>query len=245
MLEIVSLTKKFGSFTAVENLSIKVGAGEIYGFLGPNGAGKTTTIKMIATLLKPTSGSVKINGINAHEFPSDAKKYLSYVPDQPFLYEKLSGKEFLLFTARMYGMNERESSDRMRDVSEIFEVKPWLNKRIEDYSQGMRQRLVLAAAMMHKPKLIVIDEPMVGLDPRGAETFKSQIKLAAQDGTAAFLTTHQLSLAKDVCTRIGIIHSSRLVFDGEIGQFSADGAGCLERMYIELTASPEKDPLIV
>ncbi|MGO9480675.1 MAG: ABC transporter ATP-binding protein [Candidatus Kryptoniota bacterium] len=237
MLEIISLTKKFGSFTAVENLSIKVDIGEIYGFLGPNGAGKTTTIKMIATLLKPTAGSVKIDGIDAHSSPTEAKKYLSYVPDQPFLYEKLSGHEFLLFTARMYGMSDKESSDGIRNVSEIYEVKPWLNKRIEDYSQGMRQRLVLAAAMMHRPKLIVIDEPMVGLDPRGAETFKSQIKLAAQDGTAVFLTTHQLSLAKDVCTRIGIIHSGKLVFDGGMDQFSTDGVGYLEEKYIELTAN--------
>ena len=236
MLEIISLTKKFGSFTAVENLSIKVEAGEIYGFLGPNGAGKTTTIKVIATLLKPTSGSVKIDGIDAHAFPTEAKKYLSYVPDQPFIYEKLSGMEFLLFIARMYAMNEMEASDSINHVSEVFEVKPWLHRRIEDYSQGMRQRVVLAAAMMHKPKLIVIDEPMVGLDPRGAETFKSQIKSAVQDGTAVFLSTHQLSLAKDVCNRIGIIRSGRLIFDGGMSQFSGDGIERLERKYIELTA---------
>ena len=157
MLEIISLTKNFGAFTAVDNLSLKVDAGEIYGFLGPNGAGKTTTIKTVATLLKPTSGGVMINGINAHEKPEEAKKYLSYVPDQPFLYEKMSGKEFLLFVANVYGMNEEEAGDGIGSVSGTFEVKPWLDKRIEDYSQGMRQRLVLAAAFMHKPKLIVID----------------------------------------------------------------------------------------
>ncbi len=236
MLELTSLTKKFGSFMAVEDLSIKVEAGEIYGFLGPNGAGKTTTIKLIATLLKPTSGHVRINGVDAHAFPVQAKKYLSYVPDQPFLYEKLSGKEFLLFTARMYGMKESESSDAIEKVSEIYEVTPWLHLRIEDYSQGMRQRLVLAASMLHNPKLIVIDEPMVGLDPRGAETFKTQIRIAAQSGTAVFLTTHQLSLAMDVCTRIGIIRSGKLIFDASMSQFSGDGIDRLERKYIELTA---------
>jgi len=236
MLEILSLTKKFGSFTAVEDLSLKVGAGEIYGFLGPNGAGKTTTIKMIATLLKPTSGSVKINGIDAHQFPQGAKKFLSYVPDQPFLYEKLSGQEFLFFVAQLYGMGQEETVRNIQEASEIFEVLPWLSKRIEDYSQGMRQRLILTAAFMHKPKLIVIDEPMVGLDPRGAETFKRQIKLAAQSGTAVFLTTHQLSLAKDICTRIGIIHASKLVFEGSMQEFSGDGIGVLEKRYIELTA---------
>ena len=192
MLELVSLSKKFGSFTAVEDLSLKVEAGEIYGFLGPNGAGKTTTIKMIATLLRPTSGSVKINGIDAHHFPHDAKKHLSYVPDQPFLYEKLSGQEFLSFVANLYGLEKDEMMRNIRDSSEVFEVLPWLNKRIEDYSQGMRQRLILTAAFIHKPRLIVIDEPMVGLDPKGAETFKKEIKLAAQRGAAVFLTTHQL-----------------------------------------------------
>jgi len=241
MLEITSLTKKFGAFIAVDDLSITVAAGEIYGFLGPNGAGKTTTIKMIATLLKPTSGTVKINGTDGHAFPAEAKKYLSYVPDQPFLYEKLSGKEFLLFTARIYMMSIREASDSIKSVSEIFEVKPWLDKRIEDYSQGMRQRLVLAAAMMHRPKLIVIDEPMVGLDPRGAETFKSQIKLAAQDGAAVFLSTHQLSLARDVCTRIGIIHHGSLVFDGGISKFSGDGIERLEKEYIRLTSETQSE----
>ncbi len=236
MLELISLTKKFGSFTAVDNLSLRVDAGEIYGFLGPNGAGKTTTIKTIATLLKPTSGKVKINGIDAHVSPEEAKKFLSYVPDQPFLYEKLSGREFLLFVARMYRMNEKETAEGITEVSEIFEVKPWLDKRIEDYSQGMRQRLVLAAAMMHKPKLIVIDEPMVGLDPRGAETFKAQARFAAQNGTAVFLTTHQLSLARDVCTKIGIIRASKLVYEGSMSQLSGDGVQHLEKRYIELTS---------
>lgn len=236
MLELDSLSKKFGSFTAVEDLSLKVEVGDIYGFLGPNGAGKTTTIKMIGTLLKPSSGTVKINGIDAHQFPQEAKRYLSYVPDQPFLYEKLTGQEFLSFVARLYGMGKEDATAMALETSEIFEVLPWLSKRIEDYSQGMRQRLILTAAFMHKPKLIVIDEPMVGLDPRGAETFKTQIKLVAQKGTAVFLTTHQLSLAKDVCTRIGIIRASRLVFEGTMREFSGDGAERLEQRYMELSS---------
>ncbi len=236
MLELASLTKKFGAFTAVDDISIKVSAGEIYGFLGPNGAGKTTTIKMIATLLKPTHGSVLIDGIDAHRKPEEAKQCLSYVPDQPFLYEKLSGMEFLLFVSRMYKMSRTQSTDSIREVSEIFEVKPWLKRRIEDYSQGMRQRLVLAAAMLHGPKLIVIDEPMVGLDPKGAETFKSQVRLAAKNGVAIFMTTHQLALARDVCTKIGIINSSRLVYEGSVEEISGDGVGELERRYLELTS---------
>jgi ABC-2 type transport system ATP-binding protein len=236
MLELISLSKKFGSFTAVEDLSLKVEAGEIYGFLGPNGAGKTTTIKMIATLLRPTSGRVMINGIDAHQSPQEAKKCLSYVPDQPFLYEKLSGQEFLSFVAHIYGMGRDEAIESIKEASEIFEVLPWLKKRIEDYSQGMRQRLILSAAFMHNPKLIVIDEPMVGLDPRGAETFKTRIRLAAEKGTAVFLTTHQLSLAKDICTRIGIIRASKLVFEGSMKEFCGDGVERLEKRYIELTA---------
>jgi len=237
MLELISLYKKFGAFTAVEDLCLMVNPGEIYGFLGPNGAGKTTTIKMIATLLKPTSGSVKIGGIDAHLAPQEAKRCLSYVPDQPFLYEKLSGREFLSFVARLYGMEKEESSGWLAETSEIFEVLPWLNRRIEDYSQGMRQRLILTAAFMHRPKLMVIDEPMVGLDPKGAETFKTQVKLAAEKGAAFFLTTHQLSLAKDVCTRIGIILKSKLVYEGPMSEFSGDGVGRLEKKYLDLTTN--------
>lgn len=236
MLELISLKKKFGSFTAVDGVSMKIVPGEIYGFLGPNGAGKTTTIKMIATLLKPTSGRVVINGIDAHRSPHEAKQYLSYVPDQPFLYEKLSGLEFLLFVSRMYRMKEAESKEAIRQVSDTFEVKPWLGRRIEDYSQGMRQRIVLASAMLHEPKLIVIDEPMVGLDPKGAETFKSQMKLAAKNGAAIFMTTHQLSLAAEVCTRLGIINSGVLVYEESMEQFSGDGVAKLEKKYLELTS---------
>ncbi len=236
MLELVSLSKKFGSFTAVDNLCLKVEAGDIYGFLGPNGAGKTTTIKMIATLLKPTSGAVKINGIDAHKSPEEAKRFLSYVPDQPFLYDKLSGREFLLFVANVYMMADGETARRVEEASEIFEVTPWLDKRIEDYSQGMRQRLILAAAIMHSPKLIVIDEPMVGLDPKGAEAFKAHIRLAAKDGTAVFMTTHQLSLAREVCSRVGIIHAGKLIFDGSMSLFSGDGRETLEEKYIKLTS---------
>ncbi|MCL5020891.1 MAG: ABC transporter ATP-binding protein [Bacteroidetes bacterium] len=236
MLELVSLTKKFGSFTAVDNLSLKVDAGTIFGFLGPNGAGKTTTIKMIATLLKPTAGSVRINGVDAHTSPEKAKKYLSYVPDQPFLYEKLSGREFLLFVARMYNMDSETTRKGIEESSRDFELTPWLGKRIEDYSQGMRQRLILGAAMMHFPRLIVIDEPLVGLDPKGAETFKVRIRRAAENGTAIFLTTHQLALAWEVCTRIGIIREGRLVYQGEISELSGDGAKLLEKKYLELTS---------
>ena len=191
---------------------------------------------MIATLLKPSSGRVMINGIDAHRFPHEAKQYLSYVPDQPFLYEKLSGVEFLFFVARIYKMGKEESSESIKEVSETFEVKPWLNRRIEDYSQGMRQRLVLAAAMLHKPKLIVIDEPMVGLDPKGAETFKARMKLAAAEGAAILITTHQLSLATEICTRLGIINAGRLVYESRIEEFAGDGVGKLERKYLELTS---------
>jgi len=236
VLELISLTKKFGAFTAVDNLSLKVESGEIYGFLGPNGAGKTTTIKTIATLLKPTSGCVKIDGIDAHEFPREAKRFLSYVPDQPFLYEKLSGQEFLSFVAHLYGMGKDEAAKNILEGSAMFDVLPWLGKRIEDYSQGMRQRLILTAAFIHNPRLIVIDEPMVGLDPKGAETFKARIKLAARNGTAVFLTTHQLSLARDVCTRIGIIRDGKIVFEGTLDVFSDDGIDHLEKKYIELTS---------
>ncbi len=236
MLELISLTKKFGAFTAVEGLSLKVEPGEIYGFLGPNGAGKTTTIKMIATLLRPTSGFVKIGGIDAQESPKEAKRYLSYVPDQPFLYEKLSGLEFLSFVGHLYEMEKETIARNIRETSEIFEVLPWLSKRIEDYSQGMRQRLILTAAFIHEPRLIVIDEPMIGLDPKGADTFKTRIKIAAQEGAAVFLTTHQLSLARDICTRIGIIRASKLVYEGSMKEFSDDGIGLLEKKYIEMTA---------
>jgi ABC-2 type transport system ATP-binding protein len=236
MLELIDLTKRFGNSVAVNRISLTVGSGEIYGFLGPNGAGKTTTIKLIATLLKPTSGRVLIDGFNAHSNPVEAKKRLAYVPDQPFLYDKLTGAEFLLFVGKMYGLSQNELSSEIDRVSRVFEIIPWFNKRIEDYSNGMRQRLVLAAAMLHMPKLIVIDEPIVGLDPKGVDTFKSLIKQAASNGAAVFLTTHQLYLAQELCSRFGIIHNGEIVYEGQMADFRTNGTRGLETLFVELTS---------
>ncbi|MGC8595154.1 MAG: ABC transporter ATP-binding protein [Candidatus Kryptoniota bacterium] len=237
ILELRNLTKRFGSSVAVNGISLNVGAGEIYGFLGPNGAGKTTTIKLIATLLKPTSGQVLIDGFDVHSNPVEAKRKLAYVPDQPFIYDKLTGAEFLLFVGKIYGLSQNELYSEIDRVSRVFEIGPWFDKRIEDYSNGMRQRLVLAAAMLHMPMVIVIDEPVVGLDPKGVDTFKREIREAAGRGAAVFLTTHQLHLAQDICSRFGIIHNGKIIYEGQMADFRANGAKQLERLFVELTSA--------
>lgn len=239
MLELVSLTKKFGNSVAVDQVSLKVEKGEVYGFFGPNGAGKTTTIKLIATLIKPTSGHVLINGLDAHLNRVEAKKRLAYIPDQPFLYDKLTGVEFLSFVGKVHGLSKSELSSEIKRVSHVFEIVSWFDKRIEEYSNGMRQRLVLAAAMLHSPEVIVIDEPMVGLDPKGVDTFKREIVNAASRGAAVFMTTHQLHLAQELCTRFGVIHNGKLIYEGKMTDFSTNGTKKLESLFVELTSGAD------
>lgn len=238
MIELRNVVKKFGSFTAVDNLTLKVEQGEFFGFLGPNGAGKTTTIKMMAGLFTPTSGEIYINGYNAFTQPIETKQSVAYVPDQPFLYDKLTGREFLYFVGGLYKLEKQALAKRIDEIVEHFEVGEWVDKRTEDYSQGMRQRITIAAAMVHDPKTIIIDEPMVGLDPRSARIVKDTLKAQARAGITIFMSTHSLPVAEELCDRIGIIKNGRLIFVGSLAQL--DGLkqkydGKFESVFIELT----------
>lgn len=238
MIRLTNVKKKFGSFTAVNNLNIQVGKGELYGFLGPNGAGKTTTIKMMTGLFAPTSGTVLMNGFDVQRQPLQAKLHVGYIPDQPFLYEKLSGKEFLFFSAGLHKMEHSKIAPRVQEVIEMLELGPWIERRVEDYSQGMRQRTAIASALLHSPSVLVIDEPMVGLDPRSAHVVKQLFKSLTRDGIAIFMTTHSLNVAEELCDRIGIIKDGDLIFENslaELQSFKHRYDGKFESVFLEMT----------
>jgi ABC-2 type transport system ATP-binding protein len=238
MIQIQNLTKKFGDFTAVDHLTLKVNAGEFFGFLGPNGAGKTTTIKVMTGLYAPTSGEVRINDHDIQRESLKAKERLGYVPDMPFLYDKLTGREFLFFKGGLFGIDKRILQSKIRDIVDRFEMSDWVDKRTEDYSQGMRQRLTIAATLLHDPKVIIIDELMVGLDPRSARIVKDALKEHAHAGGAVFMSTHSLPTAEELCTRIGIIHRGRLVFLDTLSKLREQKQrpdGTLESLFLELT----------
>lgn len=238
MIELKNLTKKFGDFTAVDDVSLHVEAGEFFGFLGPNGAGKTTTIKVMTGLYAPTSGEVRINDFDIQGEPLKAKERLGYVPDMPFLYDKLTGREFLYFKGGLYGMEKKTLRTRIEEFIERFELREWVDKRSEEYSQGMRQRLLIAATLLHNPKVIIIDELMVGLDPRSARIVKDSLRERTREGVAIFMSTHSLPTAEELCDRIGIIHHGKLIFLDTLKRLQEQkrGAdGTLESVFLELT----------
>jgi ABC-2 type transport system ATP-binding protein len=238
MIELKNVTKRFDTLVAVDNLSLDVKPGEFFGFLGPNGAGKTTTIKMIAGLFSPTSGSITINGFDTTRQPIEAKTTMAYVPDQPFLYDKLTGREFLYFAGGLYKLEKEILHTRIKELIEHFEIGSWVDKRSEDYSQGMRQRISIAAALIHKPKTIVIDEPMVGLDPRSAKVVRETLKHQTKLGVSLFMSTHSLPVAEELCDRIGIIHNGKLVFadtNESLQDYKRQFDGKLESVFLEMT----------
>ena len=238
MIQLRELTKKFGDVTAVDSLSLEIKGGEFFGFLGPNGAGTTTTIKMMVGLFAPTSGSTSIGGFDVQRNPREAKMVTGYIPDQPFLYEKLTGREFLYFKGGLYGMEKKTLRTRIEESIERFELREWVDKRSEDYSQGMRQRLLIAATLLHDPKVIIIDELIVGLDPRSARIVKDSLREKVSEGVAIFMSTHSLPTAEEVCDRIGIIHHGKLIFLDTLKRLQEQkrGAdGTLESVFLELT----------
>jgi len=238
MIKISNLTKKFGDFTAVNDLTIEIKPGEFYGFLGPNGAGKTTTIKMVTGLFAPTSGVITIGGFDIQKDPLNAKMIIGYVPDQPFLYEKLTGREFLYFIAGLYKLSHAGATARIAELSELFEIGSWIDRRSEHYSQGMRQRIVIIAALLHHPKVLIIDEPMVGLDPRSSHIVKDVLKQKSLAGTAILMSTHSLPVVEELCDRIGIIKNGRLAFEGpliELEEFKTKHNGKFESAFLEIT----------
>lgn len=238
MLQLISLTKKFGTFTAVNNINLRVEAGDFFGFLGQNGAGKTTTIKMITGLYSSTAGKVLINNIDIQKNPIKAKSLIGYIPDQPFIYEKLTGKEFLFFSGGLYSIEKSVLKKKIDNTIELLQIGDWVDKRTEEYSQGMKQRITIASALLHNPKLLVVDEPMIGLDPQSAFIVKKVLKDLSNKGTAIFMSTHSLNVAEEICTRIGIIKDGRMIFEDKkeiVEQIRGSDHKNLESLFLHLT----------
>ncbi len=221
MIEIRDLVKRYGTFTAVDGVSLDVQPGEIHGFLGPNGAGKTTTIRMIAGLLKPTAGRILVNGHDTATAPEQAKASLGFIPDRPFVYEKLTAGEFLRFHAGLYGLDGPLIAGRAKEMLEIFELAKWEHELVESFSHGMKQRLVMASAFMHRPKAVLVDEPMVGLDPRGARLIKDVFRRMSANGVAILMSTHTLEVAQEMCDLISIILKGRIIARGTVDELRA------------------------
>jgi ABC-2 type transport system ATP-binding protein len=242
MIELREVTKRYRSLTAVRRLSLHVRRGEVFGFLGPNGAGKTTTIRMIAGLMRPSEGSVLVGGIDVAADPIRAKSLMGFIPDRPFLYEKLTGEEFLRFIGGLYRIEGLRLDKRMDELFELFGLGDFRGELIEGYSHGMRQRLVMGAAFLHHPDVVVVDEPMVGLDPQGARLVKSIFREYCSRGKTVFMSTHTLGVAEEVCDRIGIIHKGELIALGtreELQRQAKGEADRLESIFLQLTGGEE------
>jgi ABC-2 type transport system ATP-binding protein len=218
MIAVENLVKRFGKFTAVDGVSINVEPGQIHGFLGPNGAGKTTSIRMIAGLLKPDEGRILVNGHDLAREPEAAKAALGFIPDRPFIYDKLTAGEFLRFHGGLYGMDGGDTDARIVEMLEIFELSRWQHELVESFSHGMKQRLVMCAAFLHRPKAVLVDEPMVGLDPRGARLIKDIFRLMASRGVAILMSTHTLEVAQEMCDLISIILKGQIIAHGSVAE---------------------------
>jgi ABC-2 type transport system ATP-binding protein len=240
MIAISRLTKRYGDFTAVDDLHLTVDRGEIFGFLGPNGAGKTTTIRILAGLSLPTSGDVRVDGIDVVAEPVRAKANVGYIPDRPYLYEKLTGRELLQFVANLYRREWRDCEPRALDLLDYFDLRDWIDARIENLSHGMKQKLVIVSALVHDPSLLIIDEPMVGLDALAQRQVKLLLRRLADEKKTVFLTTHTLSVAEAVCDRIAILHRGKIVATGRTHELRKDRA--LEDFFLELTYDDEDRP---
>ncbi|MDH5758744.1 MAG: ABC transporter ATP-binding protein [Gemmatimonadota bacterium] len=221
MLELQGVVKRYGGFTAVAGLDLTVQRGEIFGFLGPNGAGKTTTIRMVAGVLQPSEGRILVGGADLSAEPDAAKSQVGYIPDRPFLYEKLTGGEFLRFVAGLWGREGDAVEGQADRLLELFHLTPWKDELIESYSHGMRQKLLISSALIHHPKLVVVDEPMVGLDPRSARVLKDLFRTYVDGGGTVFLSTHTLEVAEALCDRIAIMNQGRIIALGTMDELRA------------------------
>ncbi|MBX3147911.1 MAG: ABC transporter ATP-binding protein [Gemmatimonadales bacterium] len=238
MIQLTNLTKRYGKFTAVDGISLEIPPGTLYGLLGPNGAGKTTTMRMIAGILRPTSGSVTVAGYDIVSQPMQAKQRLGFIPDRPFVYDKLTGAEFLRFVAGLYGQSGPEIERRVDELLELFELAPWKHELTESYSHGMRQKLIISSAMVHRPDVIVVDEPMVGLDPKSARLLKELFRGFVGRGGTVLMSTHTLEIAEVMCDRIGIVFGGKIAAAGtmaEIREQTASGSASLEDIFLKLT----------
>lgn len=243
MIELQHLSKNFSKTVAVNDLTLNIQTGEVFGFIGPNGAGKTTTIKMMGGIIEPSSGVILICGVNMKTEPERAKSKIGFIPDQPYLYEKLTGMEFLNFIADLYEMNNEAFIQKAQDKLDMFSLSDWSNELIEAYSHGMKQRLIMAAALLHDPEVIIVDEPMVGLDPAAIKLVKELFRNLASEGVTIFMSTHSLNVAEDVCDRIGIINKGSLIVTGTIEDLRQHAdvmdAG-LEQVFMRLTQENER-----
>jgi ABC-2 type transport system ATP-binding protein len=246
-IELKNLTKKYGSLTAVNNLNLEIENGEIFGFLGPNGAGKTTTIKLLTGLLKPTSGTAKILGFDIQVNPIEAKNYIGLIPDEPNIYEKLTGREFLRFMGNIFKVENTVIVKKTAELLKIFDLQDRADELIQVYSHGMKQKIAIAGALIHSPKIIIFDEPTIGLDPKSARTIKDILKYRAESGDCIFMSTHILEIAERMCDRIGIINNGNLIAVGnmdELRHLSKSGKYNLEEIFLELTNAEENSELI-
>jgi ABC-2 type transport system ATP-binding protein len=244
MIQLIHLTKHYGKLAAVDDLNIEVPAGQIFGFLGPNGAGKTTTIRTMMGILKPTSGQILLSKHDVLKEPEKAKAISGFIPDRPFIYEKLSGNEFLEFVGKLHRVEAARLQYKIAELLELLELSLWKDELVESYSHGMKQRLVVCAALIHEPRILVIDEPMVGMDPKGARTIKDLFRSLAQNGTTVFLSTHSINVAEEICHRIGIIQKGRLIACGsttEIHRQTSNANGNLESVFLELTREQARE----
>ena len=238
MIKLTQLSKKYGNFTAVDGIDLEVPRGELFGFLGPNGAGKTTTLRMIAGILRPTGGRVEIGGVDVAVDPIAAKMMLGFIPDRPFIYEKLTGAEFLRFVAGLYEQEGATVEHRARELMALFDLEEWRDELVESYSHGMRQKLIISSAFVHRPEVIVVDEPMVGLDPKAARILKDLFREYTHRGHTIMMSTHTLEVAESLSDRIAIIQAGRIRAAGtmqELRQHAAGGAEGLEDIFLKLT----------
>lgn len=238
MIAVDHIRKQYGKFVAVADVSLSIPKGELFGFIGPNGAGKTTTIKILGGLLAPSSGTVTISGIRMDQAPQKAKAKIGFIPDRPFLYEKLTGMEFLRFIADLYGVDEKRFFQKAQEQLAFFSLSQWPNELIESYSHGMKQRLIMASALIHDPEVIIVDEPTVGLDPGAVKLMKELFRRLSAQGVTLFMSTHTLSVAEEICDRIGVIRKGELIATGTVPELrqAAKTDGNLEDVFLTLTA---------
>jgi ABC-2 type transport system ATP-binding protein len=238
VIRLTDLTKRYGKFTAVDGITLEVPRGELFGLLGPNGAGKTTTMRMIAGILQPTAGSVLVGGVDMLARPLEAKARIGFIPDRPFVYDKLTGGEFLRFAAALYGQDGASVERRIEELLEIFDLTDWKHELTEAYSHGMRQKLIICGALVHRPELIIVDEPMVGLDPRSARLLKDQFRQFVDRGGTVLMSTHTLEVAEVMCDQIAIVYQGKIAARGtmaELRQQTESGDVSLEELFLKLT----------
>jgi len=238
MIRLETLTKLYGSFVAVDDISLHVPRGVTYGCLGPNGAGKTTTLRMIAGILRPSGGRVLLGGDDVHQNPLVAKQRLGFIPDRPFVYDKLTGAEFLRFVAGLYGQDGDVVERRIAELLEVFELTSWKDELVESYSHGMRQKLIISSALIHRPECIVVDEPMVGLDPKAARLLKDIFRQFVGKGGTVLMSTHTLEVAEAMCDRVAIMQHGKIVAEGTVAELRRQhqaGDASLEELFLKLT----------